>query len=423
MRHYLCAGIGVGPANLSLASLLHGNPEAPNVFIDKKESFGWHDGQLIDGATLQVSMLKDLVSLADPTNKFSFLSYLHGQGRIYHFLNAQFDAVPRREFRDYLDWASRKNENISFSEEALEVHFDKTFTIRTSRRVITADNIVVGVGTRPWVPEAARDRLGRTQFHVSDFVGKARDLSGKRVCVVGGGQSAAEAFLDLISRAEGERPRHVSWISRRSNYLPLDDSPFTNDFYMPCHSEYFFWLDRAYREQFNEGHILTSDGIAEATLRKIYQRAYILRFVDGMLGLFSFLPNRTITELEGSDAAGWTMACEHNYGPHAPERITADVVIWATGFRPANMEFLNPISSRLEREDREFRIDEDFAIRWDGPPDRAVFLQNGARQQRGHADANLSLNAWRSQRIADRLLGTKSVDQLSSFMSWSQEMQ
>ena len=46
-RHYRCVGIGVGPANLSLASLMHSRPEITNLFLDKKETFGWHDGQLL----------------------------------------------------------------------------------------------------------------------------------------------------------------------------------------------------------------------------------------------------------------------------------------------------------------------------------------------------------------------------------------
>src|SRR6266567_902234 len=104
--HYNCVGIGVGPANLSLASLLHDQSEVTNLFLEKKDAFGWHDGQQLPGMTLQVSVLKDLVSLADPTNKFSFFAYLHAQGRIYHFINAQFDAVPRQEFRNYMKWAS-----------------------------------------------------------------------------------------------------------------------------------------------------------------------------------------------------------------------------------------------------------------------------------------------------------------------------
>src|ERR1700677_4289402 len=62
-RHYRCVGIGVGPANLSLASLMHRHTEISNLFLDRKPAFGWHDGQQIPDATIQVSMLKDLVSL------------------------------------------------------------------------------------------------------------------------------------------------------------------------------------------------------------------------------------------------------------------------------------------------------------------------------------------------------------------------
>ena len=42
-----------------------------------------------------------------------------------------------------------------------------------------------------------------------------------RVGVVGGGQSGAEAFLDLISRTDGALPRRVIWISRRAKLFPL----------------------------------------------------------------------------------------------------------------------------------------------------------------------------------------------------------
>ena len=101
------------------------------------------------------------------------------------------------------------------------------------------------------------------------------------------------------------------------------------------------------------------------------------------------------------------------------EHLRADVIIWATGFKPSRMEFLAPIAARLEREGDEFRIDHDFAIRWDGPPDRNIFVQNGARQQRGLADPNLSLVAWRSQRIIDRLRGVSTGGQLESFIEWS----
>ncbi|MFY1675657.1 MULTISPECIES: lysine N(6)-hydroxylase/L-ornithine N(5)-oxygenase family protein [unclassified Streptomyces] len=415
--HYRCLGVGVGPANLSLASLLHDRPDVTSLFLDRKESFSWHDGQQLPGNTLQVSLFKDLVTLADPRNPFSFLSYLHDEGRLYHFLNARFDAVPRAEFRNYLAWACRSNRNVVFGETVHEVSFDEVFTVRTDRRTVTADNVVVGVGSRPWVPDYAD--IGPTQFHVSDHRETGRDLGGRRVVVIGGGQSGAEVFLDLISRQGDALPRRVSWVSRRGNYFPIDDSPFTNDYYMPSYSDYFFGLAREARHGFNQRNLLSSDGISESTLRDIYQRVYLHRFVDRNVDLVGLYPNREVTEVAGGVYGGWQVASRHNDRPESTEVFEADAVIWATGFRPTRMDFLSPIAHRLEREGEELRIDEDYAVHWDGPEDRRVFVQNASRGQRGLADPNLSLNAWRSRRIADRLGRVASDEPLPSFVEWS----
>jgi lysine N6-hydroxylase len=420
--HYNCVGVGVGPANLSLASLLHGHPEVTNLFLEKRSSFGWHDGQQLPGTNLQVSLLKDLVSLADPTNKFSFFAYLHAQGRIYHFINAQFDAVPRQEFRNYMKWASDQNKNIVYGEKVLSVDFDGVFAVRTSRRTVTADNVSVGVGNLPWVPPVAEGLLGEQQFHVSDFVERARDIGGKRVCVVGGGQSGAEAFLDLISRIRQERPRRVSWVTRRRNYFPIDDSPFTNDFYMPSHSDYFVKLERATREEFNTQQILTSDGISEATLREIYQRVYTLRFIDGARDLVALYPNRDVIDVVRGGNDDWAVRVSNSNHPGAVGQLEADAIVWATGFRPAPMDFLAPVAHRINREGDEFKIDDQFAAQWDGPADHNIFLHSAAPQQRGLPDRNLSLVAWRSQRVVDRLRGVRSDEQLPSFIEWSAKL-
>ena len=418
-KHFHCIGIGAGPANLSLASLLYGHSEVTNCFVERRATFGWHDGQQMAGATLQVSTLKDLVTLSDPTNAFSFLSYLHAHGRLYHFINAQFDAVPRQEFRNYMEWASRRNCNIVFGEEVLAVDFDGTFVVRTTNETLRADNIAVGVGTETWVPPHARDVLGASQFHVSEFVPRSADLGGKRVAVIGGGQSGAEAFLDLISRSGDDMPRRISWISRRPNFLPIDDSPFTNDYYMPSFSDYFYSLERPTREAFTRRHILTSDGISEQTLRDIYQRAYLHRFVHGAVDLFALYPNREVLQVTGDEAAGWKLTVTHNDLTDVSEELDVDVIVWATGFRPARMDFLAPLVHRFEREGDEYRVDDSFAVVWDGPADRNIFVQNASRGQRGLADPNLSLVAWRAQRIVDRIRGVSTEQQTPSFIEWS----
>lgn len=418
--HLRLVGIGAGPANLSLAALLHGDPRQPNFFFDRKPAFTWHDDQLITGATLQVSIFKDLVSLSDPTNRFSFMSYLHEQGRMYHFLNAQFSSVPRTEFRNYLAWAAESNENVVFSESVERVDFDgEAFRVTTDRRQVTADNIAVGVGTVPWVPDFAAPHLGAGQFHVSQFLSHAKELAGRRVAVAGGGQSGAEAFLDLISRPESERPACVSWISRRRNYFPIDDSTFTNDFYMPEYSEYFYRLSESKRAELNSAHILSSDGISESTLRAIYQQLYRLQFIERDEHRFGLLPNRTIVSVDRASSGVFEVMLRHNDESGQSQCLPVDAVVWATGFRPAPKTFLEPLMGRIETENGEARVDEDFAVSWDGPPDRNIFMQNAVRGQRGLPDVNLSLNAWRAQRIVNRLRGSSGPELAMSFIDWS----
>ena len=70
---YECIGIGCGPSNLSVASQLYGLSDTRNIFFEKKTEFSWHNGMMLPDASLQVSMFKDLVTLAEPTNPFSFV--------------------------------------------------------------------------------------------------------------------------------------------------------------------------------------------------------------------------------------------------------------------------------------------------------------------------------------------------------------
>ncbi|MFD3606410.1 SidA/IucD/PvdA family monooxygenase, partial [Streptomyces sp. NPDC058656] len=89
-------GIGFGPSNLALAIAVeeHNAQVAPEHriragFLERQPSFGWHRGMLIEDATMQVSFLKDLVTMRNPTSDFSFLCFLRERGRMVDFLNAK----------------------------------------------------------------------------------------------------------------------------------------------------------------------------------------------------------------------------------------------------------------------------------------------------------------------------------------------
>jgi L-lysine 6-monooxygenase (NADPH-requiring) len=142
VRRFSCVGIGAGTANLSLAALTY---------------------------------------LAQPTSQYSFLSYPHKSGRPYHCRNMQFDAVPRQDFRNYMEWACRKNENIMFDREVLPVEYSDVFYVHLRRERVTGDNI--GIGIRPQVPPQALPYLCGRQFHGSDFLSKACNLVPWQVTV------------------------------------------------------------------------------------------------------------------------------------------------------------------------------------------------------------------------------------------------
>ena len=66
------AGVGFGPSNLTLAvaldELRDRGAQPTTRFFEKQARFGWHRGMLIEGATMQISFLKDLVTMRTPTS-------------------------------------------------------------------------------------------------------------------------------------------------------------------------------------------------------------------------------------------------------------------------------------------------------------------------------------------------------------------
>jgi lysine N6-hydroxylase len=374
----------------------------------------------IDGVKLQVSIFKDLVTLADPKSPYSFLSYLHENKRLYHFLNAQYDAVSRREFANYIAWVSQRLPSVGFDEASGRFFSTALSASGTDKRTLRARNVSIAVGKTPKVPSFIEDKLCASLFHSADFTMKGRALGGKRVVIVGGGQSGAEVFLDCISRRGADAPAHVHWVSSRSNFLPIDDSPFTNDLFMPCQVAHFERQDAQAREAYLRENMLASDGISLCTLRAIYQKLYERRFIDGQEGVATLSPNRRVT-MAAQTPTHWLLGIRHK-GGGGEELVCADTVVFATGYRDGDTPFLDGLRDRLDHVGGEIRVDEDYAAVWDGPANRSVFVQNAARGQKGLADPNLSLLAWRAQRIVHRILGrAEAASAHPSFIAWTSE--
>ena len=86
--------------------------------LDASEKFVWHPGMMLPGTHLQVPFMADLVTMADPTSKHSFLNYLKEQGRIYPFyIRDNFYAL-REEYSNYLAWAATNIDSVRFGHRA-----------------------------------------------------------------------------------------------------------------------------------------------------------------------------------------------------------------------------------------------------------------------------------------------------------------
>ena len=98
---YDIIGIGIGPFNLGLAALAEPIKELKCLLIDQNKEFNWHPGLMLDSARLQVPFYADLVTLADPCNKYSYLSFLKAKQRMFRFAIHENNFILRREYNEY----------------------------------------------------------------------------------------------------------------------------------------------------------------------------------------------------------------------------------------------------------------------------------------------------------------------------------
>ena len=119
-------GIGFGPSNLALAIALQEREKAQGkldvLFLDKQADYRWHGNTLVTQSELQISFLKDLVTLRNPTSPYSFVNYLKAHGRLVDFINLGTFYPCRMEFNDYLRWVAAQFQSQGrYGEEVLAI--------------------------------------------------------------------------------------------------------------------------------------------------------------------------------------------------------------------------------------------------------------------------------------------------------------
>lgn len=425
---YDVVGIGFGPANLALAiAVEEHNAAAPTEgritvkFVERQPEFGWHRGMLIDGAVMQVSFLKDLATMRNPTSTFGFVPYLYSQGRLADFINHKILFPTREEFHDYLSWAaSRLSYVVRYGTEAVEVRpvadggstslvdvVCRSVEADSAPRAYRARNVVFAPGLRPIVPSGVvlSDRV----WHSSELlhrVDRHPSTAPRRFVVVGAGQSAAECTEYLHRRFP---TAEVCAIFTRYGYSPADDSPFANRIFDPEAVGEFFDASNEVKAQLMDYHRNTNYSVVDADLiEDLYRRAYRER-IRGERRLRMINASRVthIGERPDSVRVGVRRLLDGS-----ATHLDADAVVFATGYTPIDVGLLLGDLNDHCLHDPAGRpvVARDYRIRTTDTVGCGLYLQGGTEHTHGLTSSLLSNVAVRAGEIFTSILARRSAE-------------
>ncbi|GHH85169.1 lysine N(6)-hydroxylase/L-ornithine N(5)-oxygenase family protein [Streptomyces capitiformicae] len=417
-------GIGIGPANLSLAALAHSLAELDTVFYEQRPGFDWHPGLLIEGATVQVPFLADLVTLADPVSPWSFLNYLRTRDRLFPFYFAERFHIQRTEYDAYCRWVSQSLPGLCFGHrvdsvrwnperDLFEVNFTRPDTEGKDEMPgrTYARNVVLGVGTEPYVPEPLKplaEAPGVPVIHAADYL-RERDrlLAAGHVTVIGAGQSGAEVFLDLLRhRPTGREQLH--WLGRTEAFAPMEYSKLGLEHFTPDYTHYFHALTESTRDRLVTAQWQLHKGISAPTIAAIHDELY--RRTQGGDWPDAVLTPGVLVRTAGRLATTKVELHLEHLQQGTRSRLTTDAVVLATGYRERPLDHvLAGLDPYVRRDSRERpRLDERFRMVLDPSVTASgchVYVQNADLHTHGVGTPDLGLTAWRSATILNTLTG------------------
>ncbi|MFC6826265.1 lysine N(6)-hydroxylase/L-ornithine N(5)-oxygenase family protein [Halopelagius fulvigenes] len=408
---YDVVGVGLGPFNLGLAAMIDGVEEdVEAAFLERDAEFNWHEGMLLEGTTLEVPFLADLVTLADPTNPHSYLNYLRETGRIYEFYFYETFQIPRREYNDYLRWVVANLDSCRFNREVTEVRWDadRDHYVVTARHPDTGErfeyrgeSLALGIGSRPSVPEHLRGHPEEDVFHTSKYRhNRERALAADSVTVVGSGQSAAEVFQDLLER-QSDHSYRLDWLTRSEGFFPMEYSKLGLQHFTPEYDRYVYDLPQAVKDDLIPNQDLLYKGVDPETSAEIYDLLYRRSIGDREpdVGLFAMTEVRDIAPAGGAYALDCRQWQAEESFVHESE-----VVVLGTGYERFVPEFLEPLDDAINWDERgRYEVTEDHRLDIDVPGD--VFLQNAELHTHGVGVPDLGLGCYRNAAFVNRLVG------------------
>ncbi|MGR0160601.1 lysine N(6)-hydroxylase/L-ornithine N(5)-oxygenase family protein [Paenarthrobacter nitroguajacolicus] len=405
---YDVAGIGVGPFNLGLAALSEPVENLECVFLDRRESFDWHPGMMLEPAHLQVPFMADLVTLADPTSPFSFLNFLKQTGRLYRFYIRENFYPLRAEYNQYCQWVAGQLESVRFSTDVLDVTYDDgVYRLSVQgpdgAEVLRARKLVLGTGTSPYVPDSCAGIVdaGGLVLHNADYLSRKRELQSKgSITIVGSGQSAAELYYELLQEID-VYGYQLNWVTRSGRFFPLEYTKLTLEMTSPEYVDYFHSLPGEQRDSLIKSQKNLYKGINSDLIDDIYDLLYT-KSLSGMVD--TQLHTHSSLTAADWDATTGTHTLQLHHEEHGRDYcLESEAVVLATGYSYKEPAFLAGIQDRIRRDAKgRFDVERNYGT---GVEPGEIFVQNAELHTHGFVTPDLGMAAYRNSCILREITG------------------
>ncbi len=407
---YDFAAIGLGPFNLGLAALSEPVKGLNGIFLERRDSFDWHPGMMLEPAHLQVPFMADLVTLADPTSPYSFLNFLKQTGRLYRFYIRENFYPLRAEYNQYCQWVAGQLPAIRFGSDVTDVKYDGgvyrlTVSSSTGTKVLLARRLVLGTGTSPYVPASCAGIVdggsGGLVLHNADYLSRKSELQASRsITVVGSGQSAAEIYYELLQEID-VYGYQLNWVTRSGRFFPLEYTKLTLEMTSPEYVDYFHSLPSEQRDGLIKSQKNLYKGINSELIDAIYDLLYT-KSLSGMVDS-QLLTHSSLNDAAWDRATGvHTLQLRHE--EHGKDyTLESEAVVLATGYGYREPAFLAGIQDRIARDSQgRFDVARNYST---GVEPGEIFVQNAELHTHGFVTPDLGMAAYRNSCILRDITG------------------
>ncbi|WP_181273084.1 lysine N(6)-hydroxylase/L-ornithine N(5)-oxygenase family protein [Brevibacterium oceani] len=431
-------GVGIGPFGLGLAALSEPLNDVDAVFLDQRPEFRWHPGMMIEGSTIQVPFLADLVTMADPTSQYSFLNFLKERRRLYPFYIRESFYPLRAEFDEYCRWVAAQLDSLRWNRRVVSVtREDGIFTAIAevtddSDAVVTTEtyrarHLVLGVGTQPVLPPAlqglnADGAEGRAAgsaggsgqpagvsgaagagplIHTADYLDNREALlDSGAVTIIGSGQSAAEIYRDLIDDAE-DRGVRVDWVTRSPRFFPMEYTKLTLEMTSPEYTDHFRALPDELREHVGREQRTLYKGISGDLVDDIHDTLYRLSR-GGRTLLTNLVSEAELETAEVDPISGEYLLGFRNTALNETFTRRSGSVVAATGYKSRVPDFLAPLGDEVRLDSRgRLDVSRHYTINDEG----TIHVLNGEEHTHGVTAPDLGFGPWRASVVLAEVTG------------------